>query len=147
MWNHYVSNIPHFKIISLGLARIVQEKIYCSCVGAIITRSKTALSIIIISVFSAGQTVTIRPSGRQVKTIDSGMIYTCVIEDITEEISPPPDIRWRGPTGEMITATVGRYSFFQRFKNAKKLIHYPSYCILKETALKWYLLIFQLQVR
>ena len=45
------------------------------------------------------------------KKVGAGMIFTCIIEDITEDLSPPPDIRWRGPTGSEITATVGRFVF------------------------------------
>ena len=45
----------------------------------------------------------------RVKKVGAGMIFTCIIEDITEDLSPPPDIRWRGPTGSEITATVGRF--------------------------------------
>ena len=61
------------------------------------------------SLIPDAQRVSIKPSGRQVKKVNSGLIFTCIIEDITEDLTPPPDIRWKGPTGSEITATVGRF--------------------------------------
>jgi hypothetical protein len=62
-----------------------------------------------VFIFAGGQHLVISPRQTQIKTIDSGVIFTCTLTDYDRLLTPAPIMSWRSPQHVDISSMRGRY--------------------------------------
>ena len=90
--------------------------------GACLTAAAaTSVGVCILLTTVSGQQLTIAPQGTQIKTFDSGIIFTCFYDNdrqSDEDDRAPwsrgnsPEMRWVGPDLNYISSTRGRSVLF-----------------------------------
>lgn len=77
---------------------------------------------------ASGLRLSISPRGTQIKTIDSGIIFTCVVAiddaaDAQQQLPTAADMRWVGPDMQYVSSTKGsRYAQTDLFTASAQIV-------------------------